>query len=221
MIDTVSQSSGAGAASAAQTASRNLDGQYQQFLTLLTAQISNQDPLKPMDATQFVSQLAQLTQVEQGVATNRNLEMVLTKLSDAAATSDMQMIGRDVLVPGNSATLDSDGFAGGYYLDRDASSVKVDIRDRDGSLITSFDADGLSAGQAHTIDWDGRDSLGLPVPPDVLRFDITALDADGAEIGGTQLTKARVESLTFTSSGPELQLDNGDSVLSIAVRSVL
>ena len=221
MIDSTTTMPGAAAQTAAQTASQSLGNQYQQFLTLLTAQISNQDPLKPMDATQFVSQLAQLSQVEQGVATNRNLEQVLAQLSNAASRSDLQMIGREVMIAGDRARLDAEGFHAGYELAAPAASVRIEIRAEDGTVIRTLQSDGLSDGRMHDIDWDGLDSQGLPVPDETLEFKVTALDTAGEPVDGMQFIRARVEGLTFTGNGPFLQLDTGDEVSSLAVRSVL
>ena len=67
---------------------------YTRFLTLLTAQVQYQDPLQPMDATQFVSQLAQLSQVEQSVKTNTNLEDIGSQISSLLAASGSELLGR-------------------------------------------------------------------------------------------------------------------------------
>ena len=121
--------------SAAATSSAELQESYNSFLTLLTAQISNQDPLNPVDSTQFVSQLAQLTQVEQSIATNASLEQISTMLSTVGAMSDLQLIGRDVLVPSTQVRMTEDEFPLSYQLNAGAEEVTVRIFSEDGTLI--------------------------------------------------------------------------------------
>lgn len=121
--------------SAAATSSAELQESYNSFLTLLTAQISNQDPLNPVDLTQFVSQLAQLTQVEQSIATNASLEQISTMLSTVGAMSDLQLIGRDVLVPSTQVRMTEDEFPLSYQLNAGAEEVTVRIFSEDGTLI--------------------------------------------------------------------------------------
>jgi len=222
MIDSTATQASAGTPNqtAAQKASDKLDEQYQQFLTLLTAQISNQDPLKPMDSTQFVSQLAQLSQVEQGVATNRNLEAVLEQLQGATARSDLDLMGRDVLVASDTVTLGDTGFGAAFELGADADKVTARILAEDGTLVRELDLGAASAGEIHDLAWNGRDAQGLPVPPGTLRVEISAVDSEGAQVASETLARTRVEGVSFAQTGAALHLATGAQVNSLAVRSV-
>ena len=207
--------------SAAATSATELQESYNSFLTLLTAQISNQDPLNPVDSNQFVSQLAQLTQVEQSIATNASLEQISTMLSTVGAMSDLQLIGRDVLVPSSQVRMTEDDFPLSAQLDAGAEDVTIRIYSEDGTLVREMPGASTAEGEVIDVEWDRLDSVGLPVPPDTFRIEITASDASGNDVGATTLTRAEVTRVNFTGQGPELELDNGEQVLSYVVRSVL
>ncbi|MBW4961663.1 flagellar hook assembly protein FlgD [Sulfitobacter sp. CW3] len=222
MIDatTTSNLAATSSTSASKTATTELEESYNSFLTLLTAQISNQDPLEPVDSTQFVSQLAQLTQVEQSIATNANLESIGSMLSAVAAMSDLQLIGRDVLVPSDQVRMTETEFPLSYQVAAGASEVKIKIYS-DGNLVRELNGPSTTEGELIDVAWDRLDAVGLPVPPDTFQVEITASDENGDPVGVTSLTKAEVERVDFTVRGPELQLSNGETVLSQVVQSVL
>lgn len=222
MIDATTASTlSTASTSAAATSSAELQESYNSFLTLLTAQISNQDPLNPVDSTQFVSQLAQLTQVEQSIATNASLEQISTMLSTVGAMSDLQLIGRDVLVPSTQVRMTEDEFPLSYQLNAGAEDVTIRIYSEDGTLIRELPGPSNAEGEVIDVDWNRLDSVDLPVPPDTFRVEIAATDASGNNVGVTPLTRAEVTRVNFTALGPELELDNGEAVLSNVIRSVL
>tara|TARA_R110002049_G_scaffold29972_2_gene101940 strand:+ start:31486 stop:32157 length:672 start_codon:yes stop_codon:yes gene_type:complete len=207
--------------SASATATTELQESYNSFLMLLTAQISNQDPLEPVDSTQFVSQLAQLTQVEQSIATNASLESISSMLSTVGAMADLQLIGRDVLVPSNQVRMTQTDFPLSYQVGAGAAEVTISIYSEDGTLVRELNGPSTAEGELIDVAWDRLDTVGLPVPPDTFRVEITASDSNGDPVGVTSLTTAGVERVNFTARGPELQLNNGETVLSQVIRSVL
>lgn len=212
--------SAANTPSGSETSSAQLKESYNSFLTLLTAQISNQDPLKPVDSTQFVSQLAQLSQVEQGISMNANLESISGMLSSMGAMSDLQLIGRDLLVPSNQVRMTGSEFPFSYQLEEGASDVKIRIFATDGTLVRELDGPSTAAGELIDVEWDRRDNVGLNVPDEMFRVEVSATDVNGEPVGVTGLTTAGVEQLNFTARGPVLLLSNGETVLSQAIRAV-
>src|SRR5215475_7422835 len=106
--DTTTQDAGAALASATQgDQSLGKDA----FMKLLVAQISHQDPLKPMDDTAFVSQLAQFSALEQALGTNQRLDFMAAQQKGAANTEVATLVGKNVTVKGSTVTLDGQGFA--------------------------------------------------------------------------------------------------------------
>ena len=130
------------ASSTANVASQKLSADYESFLKLLTAQLQNQDPLEPMDSSTFVSQLAQLSQVEQSIQTNSHLESIAAKLNTAGLTNDLGLIGRQVSVPGNEFDVVGGRGSFDYMLEQEVASVSAVIRDRSGTLLRQLE--GLS-----------------------------------------------------------------------------
>src|SRR5262249_28143552 len=133
--------SAAAAATGTSTASQTrLAGDYDSFLQLLTTQLKNQDPLSPLDATQFVTQLSQFAMVEQAIQTNKNLESLLQSSRNAVISADIGLIGRQVEVPGKTLGLDGSGQGGGfsYKLTTEAQTAAVNIRDSQGNLVRTL-----------------------------------------------------------------------------------
>ncbi len=97
MINAVSAT---GTSSASQAMKQELGLNSDDFLKLFVAQLQNQDPLNPMDSSQFVTQLAQMSQVEQAYDTNTNLQSILASLSDNTYMSSVSFIGKTVTAPG-------------------------------------------------------------------------------------------------------------------------
>ena len=147
-----------GAASAGSTARAQLSVDYESFLKLLTAQIQNQDPLEPMDSTTFVSQLAQLSQVEQSVQTNTNLEGISTQLAQASALSGVQMLGREVTTATEALVLEDGSARYEYRLDAPATQVTARVLASDGTLLREMTGLATGAEARHRIEWDGRDA---------------------------------------------------------------
>ncbi len=208
-----SSTAAATATTSAATTSRNkLDADYQSFLKLLIAQVSNQDPLEPMDSTTFVSQLAQLTQVEQSITTNDTLEKIEARLSSANAREDAMLIGREVLVPTDRIALNEGTAKFSYTLNSAAASVSARILGEDGTELRRID--GLPGGQEgrHEVIWDGRDREGLPVPDGAFQVEINALDADDKAVFLTTYAEGQVERVAFRDGSPVLQLTSGAEV---------
>lgn len=217
---TTAAAGGAKTQSAAAAASDKLDVDYQSFLKLLTAQISNQDPLKPMDSTQFVSQLAQLSQVEQSVQTNSNLETIAASLSSAGAMADVQLIGHRVTVPTDALPLRDGTASYRYELSEDAASAKAVIRTEDGTVVREIEDLKTGSGTRHALTWDGLDSSGLSVPDADFSIEIVAKDAEGESVSYSGFGSATVESLVFREGESRLVLDNGAEVPSASVMAV-
>lgn len=214
-MTTTSPLAAAGAPTAqkgAAAARDKLDADYQSFLKLLIAQVSNQDPLEPMDSTAFVSQLAQLTQVEQTITTNATLERIETQLGAAGGRSEVALLGREVLVPSDRIALRDGRAAFSYSLDGEATRVSAQILAEDGTVMRQIDDLPGTAGSRHEVVWDGRDPEGLPVPDGRFTLRIAATDAADKPVGHESFVAGTVERLAFRDGWPMLALDSGAEV---------
>jgi len=140
------------------------------FLTLLTTQLKNQDPLNPMDNAEVTSQLAQMSTV-QGI---EKLNQLVSELAGTAQMTDMaSLVGRGVLVAGNQIMLTSSGGIGGVDLPAAASEVKVTITDQSGVLVRTLDLGALDAG-SHNFVWDGKADDGQTAQPGIYKMKVEA-----------------------------------------------
>lgn len=198
-----------------------LSEDYTQFLTLLTAQISNQDPLAPMDSTQFVSQLAQLTQVEQAVQANSNLEGLSAQISTLAMAAGPNMLGRSVTVPSNGVEMIGGTSNTFYELPVAASSVSAEFRDPTGFLVRTMNGLSGEAGVDIPLGWDGRDDTGQPVLEGNYTVSIIAKDDRGEALPAFTYRGADVQEVTFSDGQVSYLLSGDETVLAgsiIAVR---
>src|SRR5689334_12301051 len=109
-------------AAAAQAA---LSTDEQNFLKLLTTQLQNQDPTNPLDTNQMTQQIAMLSQVEQQVNTNKNLEQLVTLMSSTQYNSIVSYIGKQIEAPGNAGALQNGHALFAYYLQGAADHTNI------------------------------------------------------------------------------------------------
>lgn len=176
------------------------------FLTLLTAQLKNQDPTAPQDPMQQITQLAQFTQVSGIAEMNKTLKTVADRLNGTSSTDAMGYVGRAVLAPGNTASPNTDGTLNGTVeLAADAGAVRVAIQAPSGELLKVVD---LGAQKKGSVDWkwDGKTTAGDPAPAGPYKIAVTASN-NGKSVGTTGLVWAPVESVSLPSGGaPKLNL---------------
>ena len=156
----------------------------QTFLSLLTTQLKNQDPLSPLDSNQFTAQIVQMTGVEQQLMTNDLLKM-LVGMSDGGLAGSVNLIGKSVTAESDQASITDGAASWAYDLDRNATSVKYEILNSAGSTVWSR-TDASVAGGEHTLDWDGVTSAGQQLPdggPYTLK--ITATGSGGETINAS------------------------------------
>lgn len=154
----------------ATTTANSVDDMQNRFLTLLTTQLKNQDPLNPMDNAEVTSQLAQMSTVQE----IEKLNQLVSGLVDTSQMTDMaSLVGRGVLVAGNQITLTNSGGIGGVDLPSDASSVKVTITDQSGLTVRTLDLGSLDAG-SHNFVWDGKADDGQTAQAGVYKIKVEA-----------------------------------------------
>jgi flagellar basal-body rod modification protein FlgD len=188
-----------GATSAAATAvegGRSADNQAQleedlnQFLTLLVTQLENQDPLDPMDSTEFTSQLVQFASVEQQIYQNSNLEQLVNLQETNQISSLVNFIDKVVEVEGQQIPLENGQAEFTYTMPTAAKSASIIIRNSAGVTVYEQDAD-TSTGQ-HTFVWDGRDRNGQTAPDGSYTAVVTGLDQQNNVLEITQTAFGRV-----------------------------
>jgi flagellar basal-body rod modification protein FlgD len=153
-IDSISQATNP---SKSEIAGEKLSDDYSFFLKMLTTQLKNQDPTEPMDVSQMTQQIAQYSSVEQQVATNSNLEKLLSQQRQSQLSTAVSYIGREVETLGNTGTLDQGQAVFSYKLPQEAGSVQVTISDSTGRAVWQGDAP-TSKGR-NVVIWAGQNSF--------------------------------------------------------------
>ena len=164
--------SGTAPQSQADTARISVADTFDNFLKLLTTQLQHQDPLEPMDSTEFTQQLVQFTNVEQNIATNKNLEQLVALMQSGQAASAVGYLGNIVEMRGSETHLDDGQATWRYELPGPAESVTLAITDATGRLV--WTGAGQQSLGSHDFVWDGNDNAGNPLPEGSYALSITA-----------------------------------------------
>lgn len=147
------------------------------FLTLLTTQLKNQDPMNPMDNAQVTSQLAQISTVDGIERLNTMLGQIMEGQQSAEALQAASLVGRGVLVPGTGLQLAAEGALGGFALEGPADQVTVSIRDASGLEVATLDLGAFDEG-THNFQWNGTATGGARAANGEYTVSITATAGD-------------------------------------------
>jgi len=154
---------------------------FEMFLSLLTTQMKNQDPLSPMDSNQFTQQLTQMTGVEQQLLTN-DLLQTLVNNSNRGISEAVGLIGKEVRAVGAAAVMRDGQAEWVYKLGADASNVKLEVLDANGKVAATIYPTENEAGD-HVFTWDGKDpASGARATEGTYFLRVTATDAGGSTV---------------------------------------
>lgn len=185
---------------------------YDDFLTLLTTQMQNQDPLEPTDSTEWIAQLATFTSVEEAMETNDKLASIAELLTGDDMSLYASWIGRTVTSPYAGQTFDGSSLDISAPGDENAESAKVLIRDKNGDTVATmpFSTAGSELTWTGTLDDGGQAEAGLYY----VDFEYTATNDKGDDESWTVVTEGvgKVVEVRATQSGVELYLDNGSII---------
>ncbi len=171
-------------------ASSALADNFDTFLSLLTTQLANQDPLDPMKSEQFTTQLVQFAGVEQSINTNKHLERLIELQTSSQLNTAVSYIGRIVEVVSDELMLDGGAGKISYGLDHNANTTVITIVDLDGNAVRTIN--GEIAGGRHEFDWDGRNDNGDLLSDGVYGFSVVAVDRDDETVDTLTASLGRV-----------------------------
>ncbi len=199
-------SSATAAAAQSSKSAKSLAGNYDTFLKLLTAQLQHQDPMKPMDPSEFTQQLVQYSSVEQGIYTNKNLETLIALQKTSGLNTATSYIGRDVTATTDKAALTNGQAEWSYELPGDANQAILTVKDSSGKTV--YTAAGPIAKGANSVTWDGRMTGGGTAPDGVYQLVVSATDAGGRQLDAVLKSSGRVTGAEMT-NGSVMLLVNG------------
>jgi len=235
--DLLTAMNGTSSSSSTTTSSSSLDNNspdaiQNRFLTLLIAQMKNQDPSNPMDNSQLTTQMAQLSTVSGISQLNNSLSTLMSNLNSSQALSTANMIGHSVLAPGNSIQLTSDTTKDasgtettsqkavfGVNLSGTASSVVVTIKDSSGAVVHTTDLGTQAAGVVPVI-WDGSNDTGGKVADGNYTFSVSASN-NGTAVSASTLSFGTVSSVSTASDGVKLNVTNVGTIKPTDVVQIL
>ncbi|MEA3545363.1 MAG: flagellar hook capping FlgD N-terminal domain-containing protein [Thermodesulfobacteriota bacterium] len=183
------------------------------FLMLLVAQLENQDPMNPEDASEFASQLAEYSSLEQLTNIDKSLEGLTTMSTEMERMSALGLIGQDVVAQSDQFHFSGDPVQLGYRLNAPAEEVNLYVLSATGSTLATIPAQATAAGE-HFIDWDGNTDYGMSLEPGDYSLAIRAVDSDDNLVQSESLIRGRVE--TVDMSGVAVRLETASGIFSMS-----
>ena len=178
-------------------------GNFQTFLTLLTTQLQNQNPLDPLDTNQFTQQLVQFAGVEQQLKSNDQLATLVSLEKTAQATTALAYVGKNVAVDGQSAALINAKATWSFSVPKPAAAT-VTIKTATGQ--TAFTGNYTMNPGPQNFSWDGRDTNGVQWPDGNYTMSVVANDASGQPVSISTEVQGVVDSVDLTQSPPLLSI---------------
>lgn len=183
------------------------------FLKMLITQLKYQDPLNPLNGTEFAAQLAQFSSVEQLANIKTSLSQFLD--TNVALTNSINnalaatFIGKEVRASANNFALSGEGAVNiGYELSAAAAQVTVKIYDQYGGLVKVLT--GTTSKGDNTLQWDGINDDGLKVANGRYTFTIEAVDGNGGSITNSPFIYGKVTGVRFKTDGTVFVIDGSE-----------
>jgi flagellar basal-body rod modification protein FlgD len=176
----------------------DLSGDYTNFLTLLTTQLQNQDPLSPMDTNQFTQQLVEFSSVEQQINGNKKLDSLISLQSTANAYGAVGFVGTTISANSDQLPLQGGAAKFDYNIEHATTGATLKIMDSSGNVIMLKQVDGTVG--THPVAWDGTDFFGNQLPDGQYSVAVSYQDANGTSYDSPITTYGMVDSA---------EIDNG------------
>jgi flagellar basal-body rod modification protein FlgD len=201
------------------------------FMKLMMAQMKHQDPTKPMENGEFITQMAQFSSVKGLKEIKDSFNTLANALQSSQALQASSMVGRKVLIPGNATELSASGvMRGGLELPAAADSVKVKIFNKAGEQVHVIELGERGKGNAQ-FKWDGLIQKANPevtgsedviAPPGVYTVQAEALiDGEQQSVKTFVVDKVDSVSLAKDSKGVTLNLANSGATTLAEVQEII
>ncbi len=175
------------------------------FLTMMVAQLKNQDPLNPMEGTDFSTQLAQFSQLEQLIGLNDTLESMTTAFEDSSKNDVTGYLGKEVTGSIDSIEVRNGNPSEGVYNLSQPAELMISIKDSDGKEIKNI-YPGQKAPGSYSVQWDGTDNSGDQVEDGSYKYTVLADTGYGFQEVPTTVT-GKVEKISYSNGKPYLVVE--------------
>ena len=196
---------GASGGSSLTSSRKSIAENFDTFLTLLTTQLKNQNPLDPLDTNQFTQQMVQFTGVEQQLKTNEFLKTLTTSAQNGANTEAVSYIGKHISASGANAQLTDGAAKWGYELPRTASNTTITINDEQGNTVFT-ETTSLAGGTGEYL-WNGKDTEGRQLADGNYSITINARDSNGSYVAASTQITGLVSGVDLSGNTPVLIVD--------------
>ena len=179
------------------------------FLKLLTTQMQAQDPLNPMDNTQFVAQLSQFTSLERLESMSGSLDTLAMSTASNTSAQMVSFIGKELELERGAVTLERPSGAhtpAQVHLAEGAEQVTVSIKDEHGKIVRTLELGRREAGEV-SVEWDGFDDDGGPLKAGEYTLSVEAVNDQSEAVTASLRTRRKVTGVSFTGGIPQLELE--------------
>jgi flagellar basal-body rod modification protein FlgD len=187
------KTTGSSSTTSTAASSAKLTQDYNSFLKLLTTQMQNQDPLSPMESTEFTNQLVQFSQVEQQISQNTKLDKLVSLQNNNQTQASLGFIGLDVEATGNAFSYDGTPAKMSYTLPEASTSTTIQIKNEKGVIVRTLD--GVRSTSRQELTWDGKKSDGSAAPAGSYTMSVVASKSDSKLMNATTTVFGRVSGI--------------------------
>jgi flagellar basal-body rod modification protein FlgD len=177
------------------------------FLTLMLAQLKNQDPTSPVDSNTFLNQLAQLSEVQGISSLNTSFSTLSSSLTSSQALQASSLLGHQALVNSGTASLAANGtISGAVNVPQTTSQLLLTVSDASGALVRQINLGAQSAGLS-SFSWDGKEGNGSQAPAGTYTLTAQYAGATSGSTAATTLVNGTVESVSMGAGSTGLTLN--------------
>ena len=193
--------------STAASDSADLIGNYETFLTLLTTQLKNQDPMEPMKSEEFTNQLVQYSTVEQQIKSNEQLENLTAMMTSNNALAALNFVDTTVTIDGSKGYLGSYGSVNYSFNAEEAGTATMVVRNQNGEIVANIPDVAVSAGD-QSWKWNGMDAAGNRLANGTYSVQIIAATTDGNDINISSDSTGKVTHVDVSGTEPMLTVND-------------
>ncbi len=193
----------------------------QEFLTLFTAQLQNQNPLEPVKNEAFVAQLAQFSQLEALTNMQTSLDTFVTAMSGERMLNSASLIGKKVAVSDSPTQLTQGGTINASIdLPEGAAGIQINVHDARGNLVQELIAGPQMPGTT-PVQWDGKDAMGNPAPAGLYRLTAQAvINGNTSKVAVNALSTVKSIVTNPSDGSVSVEVDGGKTILLTDVKRV-
>ena len=200
---TTSSSASSSTSSNTGTDQQMIASNFDQFLTLLTTQLKNQNPLDPMDTNQFTAQLVQFASVEQQMKQNTALSTLVTNTNNANMLGALNFVGKTVTASGTQSAL-ANGSATWVLNAPGPGTATITIQNAQGQTVSN-QTQALTGGK-QTFTWNGQGPNGTTLPDGAYSINVKANSVDGTALTVSTEISGTVDGVDLSGSSPALKI---------------